>query len=465
MDDLSNIVSTALEIIKEKLSINETVFNLWFGDFNLISLDDTKAVFTTRNNLRKNILTGKYLSVIEETLETLIGFKVEVEIRSLEDDEGNKPRRLIDEKFVLTGRENEDEERITDILNNHDVDKKSILDEYTFDNFIEGASNKFARAACFAVAKEPTTYNPLFIHGESGLGKTHLLYATMNYMRKNSPHLKICYVKSETFINELIDAIENGSTSLFKDKYRKVDVLLIDDIQFIAGKVATQEEFFHTFSALYEEDKQIILTSDRPPKEIKPLEDRLKTRFEGGVIADILRPSYELRVAIIKKKLDSFGFTLSQDLINYMAERLTLNIRQIEGVLKKLYAIINLTGAEATKESVDKVISIVAPDNIPTDALVNRIIDEVSSYYGISPEDIKSKKRNENIAGARHAAIYLVRKMTELSPKDIGNIFGRNHATVLSSIDKVDINIKTKNGYEDEIKTISKRVKGKTNNF
>ena len=191
MDDLSNIVSTALEIIKEKLSINETVFNLWFGDFNLISLDDTKAVFTTRNNLRKNILTGKYIGVIEETLESLIGFKVKVEIRSLEDDEGNKPRRLIDEKFVLTGRENEDEERITDILNNHDVDKKSILDEYTFDNFIEGASNKFARAACFAVAKEPTTYNPLFIHGESGLGKTHLLYATMNYMRKNSPHLKI----------------------------------------------------------------------------------------------------------------------------------------------------------------------------------------------------------------------------------------------------------------------------------
>ena len=242
-------------------------------------------------------------------------------------------------------------------------------------------------------------------------------------------------------------------------------MLLIDDIQFIAGKVATQEEFFHTFSALYEEDKQIILTSDRPPKEIKPLEDRLKTRFEGGVIADILRPSYELRVAIIKKKLDSFGFTLSQDLINYMAERLTLNIRQIEGVLKKLYAIINLTGAEATRESVDKVISIVAPDNIPTDALVNRIIDEVSSYYGISPEDIKSKKRNENIAGARHAAIYLVRKMTELSLKDIGNIFGRNHATVLSSIDKVDINIKTKKGYEDEINNISKRVKGKTNNF
>ena len=464
MDDLSNITSSLLAIIKERLNINDSIFNIWFGDFNLVYIDEEKAQFTTPNDLRKKIVLKKYKTILEDVLEEILDFRVEVEIESLEQTKKiEKP--MIDEKFDITGKDKKEEE-ITDILNNPNLDKKTLLDNYTFDNFIEGASNKFARAACLAVAKEPsTTYNPLFIHGESGLGKTHLLYATMNYMRKNSPGLKIVYVKSETFINELIDAIENSSTAAFKDKYRKVDVLLIDDIQFLAGKVATQEEFFHTFSALYEAEKQIILTSDRPPKEINPLEDRLKTRFEGGVIADIRPPSYELRVAIIKKKLESFGFTLPSDLIEYMADRLTLNIRQIEGVLKKLYAIINLTGTEATKESVDRVISIVAPDNIPTDALVNRIIDEVCSRYGISSEDVKSKKRNENIAGARHVAIYLIREMTDLSLKEIGNVFGRNHATVLSSIDKVDILIKTKNGYEEEIKSIQSKVKGNIKNI
>jgi chromosomal replication initiator protein len=279
-------------------------------------------------------------------------------------------------------------------------------------------------------------------------------------MKKNNPDLKIIYKKSETFINELIEAIGNGFTAGFKEKYRSADVLLIDDIQFLAGKESTQEEFFHTFSALYESEKQIILTSDRPPMEIKPLTDRLRTRFEGGLIADVQPPSFELRTAIIRKKSDAMGLSIAPELVDYMADRLHNNIRQIEGVLKKLYAIISLTGADVTKESIDNVISIVDPGNVPTDIMIERIITAVSKKYGVPVEDIKSKKKTDNIANARHVAIYIIKKLLNLSYPSIGQIFGRDHSTVISSMNKVELNIRTKNNYEAEIQSIIKEVKG-----
>ena len=463
MDELSGIVETMLPEIESNFAQAKSIFKLWFDGFKLISLTETSAVFTTPTPLRAKILSTKYIDMISSTLEAVIGFPVGIEIICA-DDFNKTPVVTEDDDYIPTysSEDKEDveskEEMITEIIN-RPSDKRSLLDDYTFENFVEGSSNKFARAACMAVAHEPNTYNPLFIYGHSGLGKTHLLYAVINYMKKNHPDLKIVYKKCESFLDELIKAIRNGSTAQFKDKYRTADVLLIDDIQFLAGKEQTQEEFFHTFSALYENDKQIILTSDRPPKEIKPLEDRLRTRFEGGLLADVQPPSFELRIAIIKKKADAMGLQVSNELIEYMAERLQNNIRQIEGVLKRIYAIYSLTSAEVTKEKIDEVISIIDPGNIPTDALIDKILTTVSKAYDVPVENMKSKKKTDNVAKARHVAIYIIKNMTELTLKEIGNIFGRDHSTVISSIEKVESNIKTVNNYESEIKRLMKEIK------
>ncbi|MBR4835773.1 MAG: chromosomal replication initiator protein DnaA, partial [Clostridia bacterium] len=421
MNELLEISMAMKEELRAKIGSPQSSFDLWFGDFNLTSLDENRAVFTTPTKLRKQILSTRYISIIKEALATVIGFDVEIEIHSLDVDSAfqSAPQtedmeRHFEEESIIASRRKE--EKIEEILNTSN-DKRTLLDEYTFDNFIEGESNKFAKAVCYAVANDISYCNPLFLYGHSGLGKTHLLYAIMNHMKKRDPDIKIIYKKSETFINELIDAISNHSTSEFKEKYRSADVLMIDDIQFIAGKESTQEEFFHTFSALYEAEKLIILTSDRPPKEINPLMERLRTRFEWGLIADIQPPSFELRTAIIKKKSDDMGLTISQNLIDYIAERLNNNIRQIEGILKKLYAIHSFTGSEITKESIDNIISIVDPGNIPNDAMVDKILLHVSKKYGVSIEDIKSKKKTNSIANARHVSAFVIRKMTDLSLK------------------------------------------------
>ena len=461
MNDLNAFAEIMLEQIKN--NFQSPSFNVWFGDFKLQSLDEKKAVFTTPSDLRKKFLSTKYMPLIKESLFAVIGFEVEVEIVSTETDEFNKP----DEEDIpkYTEKEKADaierEKKINEFLSNDNSEVKSILDEYTFDNFIEGDSNKFARAACLAVAMEPaTSYNPLYIYGNSGLGKTHLLYAVINYIKKNHPDLKIVYKKSEDFINELIVAITNRDTANFKNKYRKADVLLIDDIQFLAGKEATQDEFFHTFSALYESGKQIILTSDRPPKEIKPLSDRLRTRFEGGLLADVQRPSFELRTAIIRKKSAAMNITIPSELVIYMAERLQHDIRQIEGALKKLKALYLLNGLSITKESVDTVISSIDPGNIPTDVLVEKIIATTAKYYGVKPDDITSKSRTDNIAYARHICVYIIKKLTDLSYKAIGSFLGgRDHATVISSYNKVEEYISTKKNTESDIKKIIKEVK------
>ena len=462
MNELNEIVELMLEEIGEKFK--SPSFKIWFGGFQLVSLTEEKAVFSTPTDLRRKFLSTKYKSLISEALTDAIGFEVEIEIISAETDDGfSKPSE--EDIPVPTEEEkkeaDEREKKIKTFLSTDEVEGGSnVLAEYTFDTFIEGDSNKFARAACLAVAMEPaTTYNPLFIYGNSGLGKTHLLYAVINYIRKNHPRLNIVYKKSEDFINELISAIQKGDTALFKSRYRTADVLLIDDIQFIAGKESTQEEFFHTFSSLYEAGKQIILTSDRPPKEIKPLEDRLRTRFEGGLLADVQKPSFELRTAIIKKKAAIMEIEISNDLVNYMAERLQHDIRQIEGVIKKLGAFKALTGTVITKEAIDNVITTIDPGNIPTDALVEKILSVTANYYGISVEDIKSRKKNDTVANARHIAVYIIRTLTELPFKKIGDIVGRDHATIMSSISKVEINIKTKKNTDSDIKRIIKEIK------
>ena len=472
-DELLSIVEAMLPLIEEKTKAAPSTLKLWFGDLNLISLSEDKAVFTTPSPLRRNILSTKHLAVIKESLEQVIGFPVEVEITVAQNREGavfagttaaheinpeaiDERVRALDE---ATEKDDDTETIMKEIINGPAPGKKSLLDEYTFENFVEGESNKFARAVCYAVAKEPTTYNPLFIYGQSGLGKTHLLYAVINHMRKNHPQLKIIYRKCETFLDELVKALNDGDTQSFKERYRTCDVLLIDDVQFLAGKEQTQEEFFHTFSSLYEADKQIILASDRPPRDIKPLDDRLRTRFEGSLLADVLPPSYELRVAIIKKKADYIGINISGELIDYMAQRLHSNIRQIEGVIKRLYAVYSFTSAEVTKEKIDEAISIIDPGNIPTDAMVERILTAVSKRYGISISDMKSKRKTEDIVNARHIAIHIIKTLTPLTLKEIGAVFDRDHATVISSLNKVERNIRTINNYESDINRIIKEIK------
>ena len=458
MNELKDITNLVLSNIEEKLP-SKTIFNLWFGNFELISLDDEKAVFKAPTKLRRDIILNKYYNILSSSLESVLGFSIEADVICVEEDNEITPVIFNDEDPMKRSDETEKRKiELNKLLNSNVQTKKSP--DYTFDNFIEGESNKFAKAACKAVAKDLTYYNPLFIHGHSGLGKTHLLFAVINDLRENHPNLNIVYKTCEEFMNEMIEAISKAETASFKDKYRTADVLLIDDIQFLAGKPSTQEEFFHTFSTLYEADKQIILTSDRPPKDIRPLEDRLRSRFEGGLIAEVSPPSFELRTAIIKKKAESTNLLISNDLVDYMAERLQSNIRQIEGVLKRLYALYSLSSTPVTKESIDEAISFIDPGNIPIGAFVEKILGIVSKHYDVSIEDLKSQKRTENIANARHVAIYIIKNLTNLSLKEIGNIFsGRNHATVISSINKVDTNIKTKKKMGAEINSLIKEIK------
>ena len=452
------------ELLREKTDSTQTTFDLWFSELNITMLTGDRAVISTSTKLRKNILSTRFKKVIEECLAEIIGFEVSVDIYSLEEKEqAEKEQTVSDEVEILSNRQTDEEKKkerdIIDELKGKPT-KKSILEEYTFENFIEGDSNKFAKTVCYAAAKYPGEQNPLFIHGHSGLGKTHLLYSIMNYMKKNHPSLKIIYRTCESFMNELIDSIKTNTTSHFKEKYRSADALLIDDIQFISGKESTQIEFFHTFSALYESEKQIIMTSDRPPKEIVPLTERLRTRFEGSVIVEVLPPSFELRTAIIRKKADDMGITIENDLVNYIAERLNNNIRQIEGVIKKIYALYSLTEKRITKDMVEDIITIVDPGNIPNDILIDRILAAVSKRHGVSIEDVKSKKKTDNIANARHLSIYIIKKLTDLSLMDIGKIFNRDHSTVHSSISKVETNIKTKNNYERDLNDLIKEIKG-----
>ena len=322
--------------------------------------------------------------------------------------------------------------------------------EYTFDTFIVGSSNKFAHAACLAVATNPSkAYNPLFLYGNSGLGKTHLLYAIGNEIKKNNPDMVICYIKGDDFTNELIESLRQAKMSEFRHKYRHADVLLVDDVQFIGGKESTQEEFFHTFNALHEARKQIVLTSDRPPKEIRTLDDRLRSRFEQDLIADIQPPDLETRIAIIKRKAELIDIELSNEICEYIA--------------KKLKAKSLLNNEKPSLTSVQEVIADVLNNDVPPEVTVERIIDEVARTYGVTPEEIRSQKnKSANISNARHIAIYITRQITTLSMVNIGEEFGHRHySTVIYSIQKVENLInkdrKVKELIDDTIKNIQDR--------
>ena len=464
MDALNDVGKAVLSVLQNTFA--STIYELWFQDLKLVSLSESAAVFQINNSFKQKILQSRHAENIQRALSEVIGYDAEVKIVSTENEDGFSIPTFQEKKEPVQIVSEAPEKLNTAAA----IESRTIVEEYTFDNFIVGDSNKFTHAACMAVAmssinkgKKQTgynpIYNPLFIYGPSGVGKTHLLFAVTNEIKRNNPNVRLMYKKGEEFTNELISSIKNSTQPAFREKYRTVDVLLIDDIQFIAGKESTQEEFFHTFTALYEEEKQIILTSDRPPKDIKTLEDRLRTRFEWGLLADIQPPSFELRTAIINKKAETLGVTITPDVVEYLATKLQNNIRQIEGSIKKIAAISLLTRSPVTIELSRRAISDVLSGNEPVNITVDRILAAVSKRYGISSEDIKAKKRSADIVNARHICIYLIRQLTDISFNSIGEFFSRDHATIISAFKKIESNVSTNQRFAAEINEMMAELK------
>lgn len=406
------------EMVKEecKNQVSESIYNVWFKDMELVSFDDNKVVIAL-SDFKRKIVESRFMDKLESSFKNVIGFDIQI--------------ILVDVEKAVPVKAEETEDALTD--------------EDTFDSFIVGASNKFAYAAANAVANDPGgKYNPLFIHGNSGLGKTHLLNAIAHQVKLTHPEANIVYTRGESFTNELVKYIGQKSTEAFHDKYRNADILLVDDVQFIAGKDSTQEEFFHTFNALYQAGNQIVLTSDRPPKEIALLEDRLRNRFEWGLMADIQSPDLETRMAIIKRKAEVLNFDLPDVIVQYIAEKLKNNIRQLEGAVKKMQAFVTMQGMPVNIMTAQTAIKDIIVDNSPTPVTINKIVTEVARTYGADSADIYSKKQNAQTTEMRQMAMYIVREMTGLSTKLIGREFNRDHSTVVYSLDKF-----TKRYHED----------------
>ena len=436
--------------------LSEIAYQVWIKSLEPVSFDGNTAVLFIKAEFMKKIVEEKYLGLLNRAFEAVVGFPVQIEIRcetsgQSDRSEGTASVQTSSASPVLPSYSQEE----------IDMNSQGGDYEYTFSTFIVGSSNKFAQAACRAVAQNPANaYNPLFIYGGSGLGKTHLLYAIAAEIKENRPNTNVIYVKGEEFTNELIAAIGAESTKEFHDKYRQADVLLVDDIQFIGGKESTQEEFFHTFNSLYQAGKQIVLTSDRPPKEIKTLEERLRTRFEWGLIADIQPPDFETRIAIIKRKAELLDLDIPNVVEEYIANHVKNNIRQLEGVVKKLNAYNKLAQTPPSILLAQSAIREILTDNQPIPVTVERIISEVGRTFGVSAEDIRSSKRSSQISNARQIAMYVIREITQMSMAAIGNEFGgRDHSTVVYATGQVVKNMKQDTKYKETVEDIIKNIR------
>ena len=433
-----------------KQEISDTAYELWIECLNPLELDDNKAVLSVKTPFQRDIIKKKYSPLLKAAFLELMGFEVDVEIVS-QDEKSVKKENTYQPEPDLTLPDNKYLE---------EMKRKNGEYEFTFETFIIGSSNKFAHAASLAVANNPSgSYNPLFIYGGSGLGKTHLLFAIYHEVVAKNKDIAVRYVRGEEFTNELIDAISKRDTASFHTKYRQVDVLLVDDIQFIAGKEQTQEEFFHTFNNLYQAGKQIVLTSDRPPKEIKTLEERLLTRFESGLLADVITPDFETRIAIIRRKAELLDFNIPNEVAEYVANRLKNNIRQLEGVVIKMKAYKLLAGSPPSIAVAQIAIRDILNDNQPAPVTVDRIINEVARTYGVDSEDIRSSKRSAPVSSARQISIHIVREITQMSTNAIGEEFGgRDHSTIVYALQQVEKSmqndLKTKAAIEDIIRNI-----------
>lgn len=452
--DLDGIYSMLIEMLLKENS--QTAVNLWFGDLKLVSLDENEAVFVSPTNLKKKIIRQRFAISMADKLNEILGFEPAVVIYSSENGEVDLSLTQSEIKIV--------EEKHNNQSQNLKTAEEMFRSEYTFENFVVGSSNKFANSAAVAVANQDYShfskkdYNPLFIYGPSGVGKTHLLYAIVNRILNNFPNKKIVYVKGEEFANQLFTAIRKHSTDEFKNKYREADVLLIDDIHFVAGKESLQEEFFNTFNAIFDANKQMIFTSDRPPHEMRSLEDRLRTRFMAGLIVEIHLPDYDLRCAILQQKAALNHLTISNDIIRYLAENVTSSIRQLEGVIKKLGAIQLLEGGEITAERVKSSIHEFVPKKDSDQKKMDDIILAVTKKFGVSRDDILSTKRNKEIAIPRHICVYVARQCTNLSQSQIGKVINRDRTTVISSESFVKETMENDSSFAYEVNSIIRDI-------
>lgn len=451
MESFTHVLDAVKQICETDLS--PTAYHLWIEPLEAVELNDQAAILYLKSNFQKNIIVSKYTQKLCKSFKEVLGFDVELQIITEEEIEKRNETPLSPQIIKI---EQKKEESLRKIY----IDAEY---EYTFETFIVGNSNTFAYAACKAVAQsESSIYNPLFIYGPSGLGKTHLLMAISHEMKRRNPNANIVYLNGETFTNELISAIENKTTQSFHEKYRKVDVLLMDDIQFLSGKIQTQEEFFHTFNDLHQLGKQIVLTSDRPPKDIKTLEERLRTRFEWGLLADISPPDFETRLVIVRRKAQLLDIDIPDDVSEYIAKNLKNNIRQLEGAVKKIKAYRLLADSLPTIAMAQSVIRDILNDDQPTPVTVERIISEVSLTFNVSEDDIRSSKRSSQISTARQISMYIVREITQMSYVEIGKEFnGRDHATVVYAIQKVEKMMKTNNHQKELIEDIIKNIRDK----
>ena len=458
---LEEVWSLICNYIKDQNDYPELVMKLWFYDMTLEMFSESSAVLMAKTDFKRDTVQNRYSSVILNAFYEVFGYDLNISFRSRETE--NKVSKKMteaakDRPDVVPERDFYSTVGSSRVLNLASM--PAAFSEFTFDNFVVGNSNSFAHAQAISVSDNPAkAANPLFIHGPSGLGKTHLLYAITNRLNQNFPNRKVIYVKGEEFTNQMIYSISQTNMHEFREKYREADVLLVDDIQFIAGKASTQEEFFHTFNHLYEHGKQIILVSDVPPRDIQHLEERLRTRFEWGVMADINPPDFELRAAIIKKKVDSLGLNFPEDVINYVAENLTDNVRQLEGAVKRISAQALLTGNNISVDLAVRCISDQVVASEPVNTTIEKILNEVSHKFRVPLEDLKSRKRTSNIASARHSAIYIIKKLTNSSLPAIGKMFGRDHTTVMNSLDAVEKRMATEPAYDQQIKEIIKAIK------
>ena len=437
MNSVADVWTGVLQQLKKELS--ETTIATWFDELEAVDIRGNTFILHCANDFKKGYIESLFLKNIKASLHDIFSTDFEVQIL---DDVGFAE--------FNGGSAKKQSDRFTS-------------DEFTFETFVVGPSNKLAYAASQAVANHPAqNYNPLLIYGDSGLGKTHLIYAIANVIRKNDPRSKIAYVKGDDFTNELVDAIREGKTAEMREKYRQAVLLLVDDIQFIAGKKQTQEEFFHTFINLYESGRQIVLTSDRPPSEMNQLEDRLRTRFEWGLLVDVAPPDFETRLAIVKNKAALLGMELPDKISAYIAENVTANVRQLEGTINKILAYKDLLGNDADEETVTRAMQDIlkrSNEYIPTP---EAILEYISRYYALEEAVIRGQQRIRDAVAARQIAKYLIRSMTNLSLDEIGKVFdNRDHSTVLYSIQQVEKKMKKEPAFAEAVKEIKTNINSK----